>query len=132
MRLQISNAIRDAFLDELVRRVGPTPVLELFAGALPARCTETPAGALLARGTLPLVWISAAHGGTTTKQGSWVLEASSAGTIGCFRISRLLSPHECCIQGDVGKDGAMRIDSLVVEAKQKIEVKSFVLVAPNP
>lgn len=135
MSLQQSVSVRNARLDAIESAIGADPVMELWDGDMPANCAAASAGTLIARGTLPSDWMTAAAAGSKAKNGTWTLTGLASGHARYFRISRAGSPSECDLQGTVGPAGSPTYDATVdntsVAAAQVITVATFAITAAN-
>lgn len=125
--MQYSAAVRDAALDARVDRIGPAPVLELREDATPARCSSPSRGTLLARGSLPEVYMLRAQNGVKSMLGRWQIIGVARGTAGHFRLFD--ATGVCHAQGNIPTD--MEADSTSIEPGQVVTVTLFNLRSGN-
>lgn len=142
MAVQYSTGVRIAMLDAIENTVGANARVIFYTGSKPALCSDAATGTTIA--TLALTgnsgdWMSAASAAANvvTKNkhpsSSWTASASSAGTIGYYRIydSTLTTCHE---QGTVtasGGGGDITVDNTTVALSQTITVTSKTITAGN-
>jgi hypothetical protein len=135
MTLQFSVAVRNAELDSFETTVGPSAVLKIKTGAVPANCAAADTGVVLATFNLPSDWMAAASAGSKAKAGTWEdIAADAAGTAAHFRIYDSTGVT-CHAQGTVtitGGGGDMTVDNAVFAIGQDIVINSFTLTAGNP
>ena len=142
MGVQYSTAVRIAMLDSIETAIGPNARIIFYTGAKPALCSDAPTGTVVA--TLALTgnsgdWMSAASASanivTKTKNpaSSWSSTASSAGTVGYYRIydSTVSVCHEQGTVTATGGGGDITLDNVVVALNQTITITSKVITAGN-
>lgn len=81
MPLQNSVAVRNAEADSRETTTGASPVARLFA-SLPANCAAADPSPVLAQGTLPADWLTAASAGAKSKNGTWTLTGQAGAGAG--------------------------------------------------
>jgi len=126
MAFQFSvNALNGA-LNGIEAAVGVAPSLEIRSGTVPANCAAADAGTLLASMTLPNDWLTDAASAVKGKAGTWRTEAATAGgTAGHFRVKAGATTH---MQGTVtglNGGGDVRLQNVVVEVDQPVEIVEF-------
>lgn len=134
MTVQNSILARNARLDAFEVAVGASPIMELRSGAQAADCAAVPSGNLLAIGTLPADWLTAAAAGVKSKNGTWTITGVGAGTIGHYRIYEAGSPSVCHEQGSVtatGGGGDMTVDNTSIAVAQVVTVTGYTRTAGN-
>jgi hypothetical protein len=130
MPLQVTTALRDGWLDDIVAAVGTSGLIRVYTGALPANVAAAASGTLL--GTLTCsATLGTVSGGVLTF--SAVTQDSSAdatGTAGYFRLTT--SGGTAVAQGDVGTSGAdMNLNTVSIVAGGPISVTSATITAPG-
>lgn len=137
MAMQYSVGVKNARLDAVETATGTLAKLRFYSGSMPATPATAASGTLLSEATLPSDWMSAASGGTKTKNGTWTgtgAAAASTGTnIGYFRIMDNAGTN-CHIQGTVtvtGGGGDMTVDNVSIADTQAWTVTTFTLTAGN-
>lgn len=133
MAIQFSTTLRNNRLDQIESTAGTTAKLYFFTGSAPANCAAADSGTQIAVLTLPSDYMAAASSGSKALSGSWTGTASSAGTIGHFRLkdNAGTTTH---IQGTVtitGSGGDMTLDNNVVANGQTISITSFTVTDGN-
>lgn len=142
MAVQYSTAVRIAMLDAIESTIGANARIVFYTGSKPALCSDAPTGTVVA--TLALTgnsgdWMSAASaaGNVVTKNkhpsSAWSASASSAGTVGYYRIydSTLTTCHEQGTVTATGGGGDITLDNVVVALSQTITVTSKTITAGN-
>lgn len=126
--MQYSVAVRNAGLDARVAAIGPSPILKIRSGAVPANCAAADSGIVLATLSLPATWMAAASGGSISKSGTWQdLTADATGVASHFRIYDS-GGTICGIQGTVGASSAnMIVSSTNLVMGQPFVVDTFTL-----
>jgi hypothetical protein len=134
MTMQFSVTVRDARAEAIEAAIGVSPIMRLRAGAAPASCVATDAGAILAEMVLPSDWMATVAAGVKAKAGTWQdLAADAAGTVGHFRIYDSTGTT-CHIQGTVtitGGGGDLTLDNPVLAVGQQVTITSFALTEGN-
>ncbi len=134
MAVQLSDAVRNAVLDQWESAIGTAPLLRIYTGAQPANCAAASTGTLLAECALPSDWMAAASGGSKSKLGTWQDgSANAAGTAGYYRIFDT-SGTTCHEQGSVtatGGGGDMTVDNVVFAVGQVFTVTGFTRTMPH-
>lgn len=139
MALQYSTTIRNAQNDVLETTINAgnteTPILRVYNGTPPVNVAAALSGnTLLAQGTLPIDWLTAASNGLKAKNGTWTLTGQAgagAGTAGTFfRIYAQdgTTPH---IQGTFGVGADMVPDNNSIANGQTVTVNTFNLTRAN-
>ena len=142
MGVQYSTVVRIAMLNSIETAIGPNARIIFYTGAKPALCSDAPTGTVVA--TLALTgnsgdWMSEASASanivTKTKNpaSSWSSTASSAGTVGYYRIydSTVSVCHEQGTVTATGGGGDITLDNVVVALNQTITITSKVITAGN-
>lgn len=126
--MQYSVAVRNAGLDARIAAIGPSPILKIRSGAVPANCAAADSGIVLATLSLPATWMAAASGGSISKSGTWQdLTADATGVAAHFRIYDS-GGTICGIQGTVGASSAnMIVSSTNLVMGQPFVVDTFTL-----
>lgn len=134
MTMQYSVTVRNARLDSIQTAIGPSPILQILSGSMPANCAASTTGTILAAPTLPSVWMSPASAGTKSQLGTWEdTSAEATGTAGYFRIFDSTGTT-CHIQGTVtltGSGGDMTVDNTSFSTGQDFIVTSFTITTGN-
>lgn len=129
MSVQNSVKVRNAQLDAFETEIGAAPLLRVFDGAMPASCAVADAGTLIAEGSLPSDWLSAAAAGVKSKNGTWTITGVGTGAGRYYRIYRAGSPSECDEQGTAGPTGSptfdMGLDNVNIAPAQVVTVTSY-------
>lgn len=133
MALKLSEAVRNARLDQIETTIGTAPKLQLRTGAAPANIGDADSGTLLAELTLPSDWMAAASGGTKAKTGTWSGVGVAAGDAGHFRLKNNAgdTTHK---QGSVsgsGGGGDLVLDNVSIAVDQAIVIDTWTLTAGN-
>lgn len=116
----LAVVLAGASLVQVVDYVGPSAVLKVYAGAVPASCEVAP-GALLARLALPAVWLT--PGGRQV--GAWrAAGVDGTGIASCFRVYDV-AESRCGFQGLVGLE--LELDSSHFVAGSDFAVSRFAL-----
>ena len=135
MTVQLSDAVRNAMLDQYETTIGVSAKLKIRTGAQPANCAAADSGTVLATFDLPSDWMGAASGGVKPKAGTW--QESSADAPGTAAHYRLYATDgtTCHDQGTVtvtGGGGDMTLDSVSITAAQVVTITEFTKTALNP
>lgn len=136
MALQLSVAVRNAILDAIESTIGPSAILKIRSGSVPATCATADAGTVLATMSLASDWMAAAGSGTKAKAGTWEDASADAGAptnAGHFRVYDS-GGTVCGMQGTVtasGGGGELTLDNISITAGQDIVITSFTLTAAN-
>jgi hypothetical protein len=73
-----ATALKNAKLDQEETTIGVSPLLRFYNGTMPATVNDALSGnTLLAVGTLPSDWMSAASAGSKAKTGTWTITGQS-------------------------------------------------------
>jgi len=116
MSIQYSTTVRNAQLDALETAISTAPILRIYNGVMPATCATALSGnTLLAEGTLPSDWLSAASLGAKAKAGTWTLtgqSGASTGTVGTFYRIYNSDGTTCSMQGTFGTSVTIATSSL--------------------
>jgi hypothetical protein len=114
----LATAINGASLDQLLSFIGPSAVLKVYAGPVPANC-ETGPGVLLARLALPIIWLTPAG----AKVGEWRAPGvAGTGNASYFRIYDATEAR-CGLQGLVGPE--LQLDSPCFVAGSDFAISRF-------
>lgn len=134
MALQFSVSVRNGQLDSPETTIGPSAILRMRSGTVPANCAAADSGTVLATVNLPSDWMSAASGGSKTLFGTWQdTSADATGTVGHFRIYDSAGTT-CHMQGTVtatGGGGDMTVENTSFASGQQFTVNSFTITAGN-
>jgi hypothetical protein len=131
MAIQFSVTLRNNRVGQIETTVGTSGTLEIRTGAPPANAAAADTGTLLATITLPTDWLTAASAGAVSRNGTWTVAASGAGTAGHFRIK---AGATCHLQGDItatGGGGDMTLDNVSIAAGQPVTVNTFSITDAN-
>lgn len=132
MALQLSDAVRNARLDQVESIIGIDASLMIYAGAIPANCAAADTGTLLVDITLPTDWMNPAAAGVKTKLGVWSGAATAAGTATHFRLKNAAG-STVGLQGTVAQSGGdMNLDNTVIAVSQTVTINTFTLTDANP
>lgn len=129
MALLLAALLRDARLDALETHIGVDPDVVIYDGnPAPTNADAVATGTALV--TIPNLgdWLTAASGGSKSKNGTWSASASNSGTARYFRV--LNSSGVCKIQGAcsaAGGGGDMILDNTSISSGQTVTVTAFVL-----
>lgn len=132
MTLQYSVGVRNAQLDALETAVGPSAILKIRSGSVPANCAAADAGNVLATLALPSDWMDPAANGQKAKAGTW--QDASADLTGIAAHFRIYANDgtTCHAQGTVGTSGAdLIVDNTSFNAGQQFTITGFTLTAGN-
>lgn len=120
--MQYDLDVRNAKLNAIRDAVGPSPILRIWSGALPARCSSADSGKVLASIDLPEPWLMEAIDGEIEKSGLWRdWSANADGKPGHFRIYS--QDGLCRVQGSIQRDMTLSADLLF--AGQMFTVTQF-------
>ena len=126
--IQLSTPVRNARLGAYKSTIGPSPILRMYSGPLPANCAAAATGDLLVEMALPSDWLTAPSNGSASMLGTWQdASADAQGTLGYYRILDGTGAT-CHEQGDItmtGGGGAMTVDNTSVAPGQRVTVTSF-------
>src|SRR5512146_3315680 len=86
MAIQLSEAVRNARLDDIEIQIGASAKLQIRSGSPPANCAAADSGTLLCEIALPADYMNAAAAGQKTKNGTWSGTATASGVAGHFRL----------------------------------------------
>lgn len=86
MTVQRGTALRNAQANAFESTVVGQPLLRIYTGTMPANCAAARTGSILVTMTLPADWLTAASGGSASKNGTWSNTASGTGTAGYYSI----------------------------------------------
>lgn len=133
--MQFSIAVRNARLASIEATVGPSPLLRIYSGAIPANCAASASGTLLLEETLPADWLAAPTNGTLGLLGTWSGTASAGDPTdaGYFRIYEATGAT-CHFQGVVtatGGGGDLTMASIAISAGQGVTITPFGLTDGN-
>lgn len=133
-----SDVVRNAGLDAKETAVGTSPILRVYNGTAPANETAALSGnTLLAEGTLPSDWMSAASGGVKSRTGTWSLTGQSgagAGTDGTFARIYASDGTTCHYQmtfGEAADTPEMVADNKNISNGQALSVTTFAITSGN-
>lgn len=132
--MQLSLEIRNARLKATLDGVGPSPILKLYAGEMPASCDIYDAQKCLATLYLPDNWLVPDGEGSLNQYGAWEAKADQAGRASHYRILDSYGAA-CHMQGTASGpegEGEMKLDNPDLAAGQRVAVLSFTIVAGNP
>lgn len=128
MAVRMVDALKNAMLDAYEAHYSTAPLLKLYTGSVAGSVGTAPAGTLLATLTLPSDWMNAASGGSKTLLGSWTVNASAAGTIGCWTLSTSGSViKEDGTASLSGGGGDLIVDNLVTAVGQPVTITAWTL-----
>lgn len=128
MALQLSTAVRNAFLDAVETTIGASPTLEIRSGAPPANCAAAASGTVLVTISLPADWANPASGGAKTLLGTWQdASADATGTAGHYRVNQGATCHMQGIVTATGGGGDMTLDNVSIAATQQVTITAFTL-----
>ena len=134
MAIQLSTPVRNARLDAIETAIGPSPILRIRTGSVPANNAAADSGTVLSTMTLPSDWMAAAASGSKALLGTWQdSSADATGTAAHFRIYESTGTT-CHMQGTVtasGGGGDMTITSTSITAGQLVSVLTFTLTDAN-
>lgn len=133
MAVQLSDAVRDARIDQIETTIGTAPFLDLRTGAQPADCSQADAGTELAHIALPSDWMAASSGGVAAKTGTWQGTGAAAGTAAHFRLKNT-ADTVCHMQGSVtatSGGGDIELDNTTIAVSQTITITTFTLTDGN-
>lgn len=134
MTQQYSVAVQNARLDALEAAIGPSPILKIRTGALPANAAAADSGTVLSTVNLPSDWMAAASAGSKAMSGTWQdTSADASGTAAHYRIYDSAGTT-CHIQGTVsamGGGGDMIVDSTSFTSGQPFTVTGYTLTSGN-
>lgn len=128
MTLRYSTDIRNAGLDARIERIGPEPLLRIFADPPPGSTAAPDPPRLLVEIKLPDPWMGKSVDGAANKQGIWTGRARADGEPKSFRIYRS-ADGACCLQGAV--PGEMQLEGGGVLERQNFSVMNFVMSSGN-
>lgn len=134
MTLQYSPTVRNAKLDAVETAIGPSAVLKIRTGSVPANTATADSGTVLATVNLPSDWMAPASGGAKSLAGTWSdSSADATGTAGHWRIYAS-DGVTCHMQGTItatGGGGDMTVDNTSFASGQAFSVTGFTLTAGN-
>jgi hypothetical protein len=111
-----SATVKNAQLDQFETTVGTGPLLRGYNGTIPATSDTALSGnTLLAVGTLPSDWMSAASAGSKSKLGTWTFTgqaAAGAGTAMTFYRIYDSAGTNCHYQGTLGVNVPLTTNAL--------------------
>jgi len=133
-----SVTVKNARLDAIETTISTAPQLRLYSGTLPANADAAlGSNTLLAQGSLPSDWMSAASSGVKAKTGTWSLTGQSGAGSGTaatfFRIYDSVGTT-CHMQGSVsavGGGGDMTLDNNSIANAQAVTVNTFSITSAN-
>jgi hypothetical protein len=130
-RLQFSNTLRNARVNQVEATLGTSPKLRILAGVIPANVAAAETGLLLCEMTLPSNWLTSGSSGAVSKSGTWSGVAEAGGIATHFRL--LKSDDTVHAQGDVGLSGnvSMVLSQVDLEEGTTVTVTTFVLTDGN-
>jgi hypothetical protein len=138
MAIQLDETTRNAMLDAIESTNGTSCSLQILSGTVPAHCSTSDGGTVLATISLPSDWMAGASSGAKAKAGTWQdSSADDTGTAGHFRLYNsqvTLDETTCFLQGTVtatGGGGDMTVDNTSFAAGQTFTVNTFALTAPG-
>jgi len=135
MTIQLSDAVRNAMLDQYETTIGTAPGFRIRTGTQPANCGASRLGTILASMTLPSDWMNAASGGSKTKLGSWQdASADNPGVAGHYEVmnTALTVCHEQGSCSATGGGGDLELDNTNIASGQTVTVTTFTRNAGNP
>lgn len=134
MTIQLSEAARNARLDQIETTIGASAIMRIRSGAPPANCAAADTGTVLGTLNLPADWLAAASSGVKSKAGTWQDAAADAGgTAGHFRIYDS-GGTVCGFQGTVtgpGGGGDLELQNISIALGQQITITGFDLTEGN-
>lgn len=138
MSVSYSVTVKNARLDAIETTISTAPQLRLYNGTPPANADAAlSSNTLLAQGSLPSDWMSAASGGVKAKSGTWSLTGQSgagSGTAATFFRIYDSSGTTCHLQGSVtavGGGGDMTLDNNSIANAQAVTVNTFSITSAN-
>jgi len=138
MALQYSEAVRNAQLDAWETGIGLSPVLHLYDGANPATCAGVPTANIIATGTFPADWSTAAAAGVKTILGAPFtvtgVPAAAAGTTAvAYRIYDTTNTvcHEQGVVSITGGAGDLTMDNTNVADAQVLSINTMTRTSGN-
>lgn len=135
MARQFSTALRNALADLYESFIGSSVDLELRSGPPPANCAAADSGTLLAVGTLPADWLTAALNGAKALKGTWTITGQAgAGTGVVAAHYRLKVGSTCHDQGTVtvtGGGGDLTLNNPNIANGQVTTITSWNLTMPG-
>lgn len=129
MAFQFSVTLRTNAAGTIETTIGTAPLLRLMTGTVPATCATAQSGTQLYSVALPSDFLTTASAGAVSLNGTWQGNASTAGTIGYFRILDSAGTN-CHVQGTVtatGGGGDMTVDNTSLANGQQFTVTSFAI-----
>lgn len=132
MGIILAETIRNARLDVIQTIIGPSGILKILTGDVPASTDVADTGVILATLNLESGWMLPASGGIKQFSGVWAdSSADNSGTASYFRLFSV-DGTTCGMQGTVGTSLA---DMLVLTssfvATQPFTITAFTLVDGN-
>lgn len=128
-QFQYSTAIRNAQADQVEAVPGPSPILRVYDGTMPANCAAPLSGnTLLAEGTLLADWLSPASNGVKSKYGSWEMTGQAgagSGKLGTFFRLYDSTGATCHIQGTFGYMCEMVPDNPNIAVGQTVNIHAL-------
>lgn len=138
MSISYSVTVKNARLDAIETTISTAPQLRLYNGTAPANADAAlGSNTLLAQGSLPSDWMSAASGGVKSKAGTWSLTGQSgagSGTAATFFRIYDSAGTTCHMQGTataVGGGGDMTLDNNSIANAQAVTVNTFSITSAN-
>lgn len=111
-----SAAVDNAALDQKETTIGAAPILRCYNGTMPANADTALSGnTLLAQGTLPSDWLTAASGRVKSKAGTWTITGQAgAGAGTAMTFYRIFDPTgtTCHLQGNIGVSVPLNTNAL--------------------
>jgi len=138
MALQNSVAVRNALLDSWETTIGTSPVINFYAETQTANCAAAAPATLIATGTLPADWSSAAAGGQKTiLNGPFTVTGVAAAGAGTPAVSYRIydsTGTTCHEQGSItttGGGGEIELNNTSIANGQTVSLTSQTRVAGN-
>jgi hypothetical protein len=134
----LSDTVRNAKLDAIETTISTAPILRLYNGTPPANETTALSGnTLLAEGTLPSDFMSAAASGVKGKNGTWTLTGQSGAgagtdcTFGRIYASDGTTSHMQFTAGESADSTDMTLDNKNIANAQAVTVTAFNITEGN-
>ena len=132
MTIYLSEEIRNARLDVIDSVIGPSGILKILTGDVPANTAVADTGVILASLQLASGWMLPASGGVKYKDGTW--EDTSADNTGTASYFRLYASDGTTV-GMQGSVGTSATDMIVLTtsfiATQPFTITAFTLTDGN-
>ena len=128
MAVRMADALKNPILDAYETAYGTAPVLRIYDGNVNASFGVAPTGALRATMTLPSDWMASSSGGSKAKAGTWQVNASTTGDIGCWTLSTSGGTiYEDGTAGLSGSGADLIVDSTSAVSGQAVTITAWTL-----